>query len=58
MKLILEQQYMLFVLQNQYYACWYIGDFRSQSISRYDFVPQTRNIPYLASEEYVLVIGS
>ena len=42
MKLILGQRCMLFVLHNQYHACWCSGDFRSQSISRYGIDRQSR----------------
>ena len=39
MKLILEQQYILSVLHNQYHARWCSGDFRSQGISRHGIDP-------------------
>ena len=51
MKLILEQQYMLSVPHSQYHACWCIGDFRSQCISRCGIYPQSQNIPSPVSEE-------
>ena len=53
-KLTLEQQHMLSVLHSQYHACWYSGDFRSQSISRHDIDPQSRNVSSPASEELML----
>ena len=40
MKLTLEQHYLLSVLQRQYHACWCLGDFRSQGISRDGIDPQ------------------
>ena len=39
MKLSLEQQCILSVLQSQYHACWCSDDFRSQGISRHGIDP-------------------
>ena len=47
----MEQPYMLPILQWQFHACWCTGDFRSQCISRHGINPQSRNIPFAASEE-------
>ena len=42
---------MLFALHCRYHACWCTSDFRSQCIKGHGLVPQSRNIPYPASEE-------
>ena len=42
---------MLFALHSRYHACWCTSDFRSQCIKGHGLVPQSRNIPYPASEE-------
>ena len=52
MKLSLEQQYMLSVLNSECHACWCPVDFISYAISSID--PQSRNIPSPASEELKL----
>ena len=58
MKLTLEQQYILTVLQSQYHFCWCFGNFRSQGISRHDIDPQSRNILSPASEELIKKIAN
>ena len=55
MKFALEQQYMLSVLHSQYHVCWCSGDCRSQGISKCVIDPQSQNIPYQASEEFILM---
>ena len=54
MKLILEQQRILFVLHSQYHACWCSGDFVSQGISRYGIDPKSWIILSPASEDLEL----
>ena len=56
MKLSLEQEYMLSVLHSRYHACWWSGDFRSQSINMHGIDPKSRNIPSPASEELMLLL--
>ena len=51
MKLILKQQYMLYVWHSQYHVCWCSVDFRSQGINRHGIYPQSQNMLSSASEE-------
>ena len=51
LKLTLEPQYMLSVLNSQYHTCWCTGDFRSQCIIRHGIDSKTRIILSPASEE-------
>ena len=55
MRLILEQQYMVSVLNSQYHACWCTGDFKSQWIGRHGIDLQIRDIPSPVSEELISV---
>ena len=51
MKLTVEQQYKLPVLQSQYHSCWCSVDYRGHHINRRGIGPQNHNIPYPALEE-------
>ena len=56
MELTLEQKYMLFVQQSQYYACWCAGDFRSQGIGRLGIEPQSRDIHYKYFQSVLAIV--
>ena len=52
-KFIIKQPYMLIVLYCQYHVPCCPGDFVSQGISRHGIGEKSRNIPSLASEEFI-----
>ena len=56
MKSTWKQQYMLFVFDSQYHACWCTGDFRSQGINSHSIDPKSQNIPSPASVELIMII--
>ena len=56
-KFTVVQQYILSVLDRQCHTYRCSGYFRSQVINRHGIVPQSRNIPSLASEESIYSIS-